>query len=137
MRARALALALAGIALCGCGGGVSAGDLFVVTRSGSTPHAHLTLLVNEEGKVHCNGGQAQRLSDKQLVKARAFQEELQEQASRRLTLPPRAGSVFSYLLRDENGTVRFSDNSKGQSAVMHELQLFVLTVSQQVCHLPE
>lgn len=129
--------ALAGCALAGCGAGVSAADLFVVYRSGPAPHARLTLLVNEEGLVRCNGGPALKLSDKQLVKARAFQEELQSDASRHLTLAPRAKSVYSYLLRDENGSVRFSDNSSGQSTVMRELQLFVLTVAQQLCHLPE
>ena len=38
--------------LAGCGG-VKAADLFIVHRSGSTEHASLTLLVNEEGGVHC------------------------------------------------------------------------------------
>ncbi len=45
--------------------------------------------------------------------------------------------MFRYFLRDENGWVRFSDNSAGQPAVLRELQLFVITVAQQVCHLPE
>jgi hypothetical protein len=124
------------LALGGCGG-VQAADLFIVTRSGSTPHAALTLLVNEEGGVHCNGSKTLKLSDPEIVKARAIQEELQKPASRHLSLPPRPGSVFSYFLRDENGSVRFSDNSAGQPAVLHELQLFVLRTAQQVCGLPE
>jgi hypothetical protein len=133
----ALAPAAIGLALAGCGAGVSAADLFVVTRTGSTPRAHLTLLVSEEGGVRCNGGPTLKLRDSQLVKARAIQEELEQPSARHLTLPPRAGSVFSYFLRDEHGWVRFSDNSSGQSAIMHELQLFVVSVAQQICHLPE
>jgi hypothetical protein len=116
---------------------VSAADLFILYRSGSTQHARLTLLVNEEGGVHCNGGPTRQLSDPQIDQARAIQEELQKPASSHLSLPPRAGSVLSYYLRDENGTVHFSDNSAHQPAVFHQLQLFVLQTAQQVCHLAE
>lgn len=134
--------------LCGCAvvvlallalgcGGVKAADLFIVSRSGSTPHARLTLLVNEEGNVNCNGGPTLKLSDAQLVKARAIQEELHDAAASNLTLAPRSGSVFRYHLRTEAGTVTFSDNSAGQPPVFHQLQLFVLQTTQQVCHLPE
>jgi hypothetical protein len=129
--ASALALALGG----GCGG-VLAADLFVVTRTGPAAGQQLTLLVNEEGIVHCNGGPARKLSDPQLVQARGIQEEIHDAASSHLNLPARAGSVFGYALRDADGRVHFSDNSAGQPHVLHELSLFVLQVAQQVCGLP-
>jgi len=129
----AVALALA---LAGCGG-VKAADLFILYRSGSTPQARLTLLVNEEGGVHCDGGPTLKLSDAALVQARAIQEELQSSAGKHLSLAPARGSVLRYYLRDENGTVRFSDNSPGQPKVLRQLQLFVLQTAQQVCHLPQ
>jgi len=78
-----------------------------------------------------------KLSDAQLVQARALQEELHDAASANRVYQPRPGSVLSYSVRDEAGTVRFSDNSAGQPKVLHELALFVLVVSQQVCRLPE
>jgi hypothetical protein len=131
----ALFAAGATILLSGCG--VSAADLFIVYRSGSTPQARLTLLVNEEGGVTCNGGPTLQLSDAQIVKAREIQEDLQTPASSHLTLAPRAGSVLSYYVRDESGTVRFSDNSAGQPAVLRKLQLFVLQSAQEVCHLAQ
>jgi hypothetical protein len=126
----------------GCGGGIAAPDLFVVQRTGSVPGAGLTLLVNEEGGVHCyknptHPGPTLKLSDPLIVRARALQEELHEQASEHLSLPPGTGSVLSYYLRDENGTVRFSDDSPGQPKVFRELALFMLQVAQQVCHLPQ
>lgn len=127
---------LAALVLAGCGG-VKAADLFIVYRSGASAHARLSLLVNEEGGVSCNGGPTLKLSDHQLVIAKATQEELQEQASNKLSLPPKSGSVFSYYLRDENGTVRFSDNSEHQPSVLRQLQLFVEETAQKVCHLPE
>jgi hypothetical protein len=121
----------------GCGGGVRAPDLFVVHRTGGSAAASLTLLVDEEGGVHCNGGARHQLSDDQIVKARAIQEEIQQQASEHLSLAARPGSVFSYYLRDESGWVRFADNSAGQPKVFRELQLFVLQTSQQLCGLTQ
>jgi hypothetical protein len=126
-----------GLLAIGCGAGVTAPDLFVVQRTGSGPGARLTLLVNEEGGVRCNGSKTLKLSDPQIVQARAIQEDLKSPAGKRLALQPRAGSVLSYSVRDENGTVRFSDNSAHQPAVFRRLQLFVLQVAQQVCHLAE
>jgi hypothetical protein len=132
----ALAAATLATLMAGCGG-IKAPDLFIVQRSGSGEGARLTLLVNEEGGVRCNGGRTLKLSDPQLVQARAIQEDLHDPASEHLSLSPRAGSVLDYYVRDENGTVRFSDNSAGQPAVLRRLALFVLQTAQQVCHLAE
>jgi hypothetical protein len=133
--APAAVLALAG-ALAGCGG-LKAPDLFIVNRSGAAPGARLTLLVDEEGGVHCNGGATLKLDDAQIVQARAIQEELHDAASSHLSLPARPGSVLTYDVRDENGTVHFSDNSERQPKVLRALALFVLRSAQQVCHLAE
>jgi hypothetical protein len=132
-----LLTAVTGAALAGCGE-ITAPDLFIVYRSGQGPGAHLTLIVNEEGGVRCNGKQAkQKLSDPQIIKARTIQEDLEKPALQHLSLAPRPGSVLSYAVRDENGSVRFSDNSSAQPAVFRQMALFVLEASQQVCHLPE
>ncbi|HEY1832928.1 MAG TPA: hypothetical protein VGG08_00715 [Solirubrobacteraceae bacterium] len=139
MRARLLAFPAAALAalLAGCGG-ITAPDLFIVYRSGDGPSAHLTLIVDEEGGVRCNGKEAkQKLSDPQIIKARTIQEDLEKPASQHTSLPARRGSVLSYYVRDENGSVRFSDNSAGQPAVFRQMALFVLEASQQVCHLAE
>jgi hypothetical protein len=132
----ALGAVAAAALLAGCGG-IKAPDIFIVERSGSAPGARLTVLVNEEGGVRCNGGPTLKLSDPQLVQARAIQEDLQTPASQHVSLPPRPGSVFSYHLRDENGSVAFADNSAGQPKVFHNLALFVLQVAQSPCKLPQ
>ncbi len=136
MRAVAALAALAAASLLG-GCGVSAADLFIVERSGSGPHARLTLLVDEEGNITCNGRPGVKLGDAQIKKADEIQEDLQKPATAHLSLPPRAGSVLSYYVRDENGSVRFSDNSAAQPAVLQQLQLFVLQNAQQSCGLTE
>lgn len=131
MRLAVVALTAA-LAVSGCGGILSP-DLFVVTRSGSSPGAKLTLLVNEEGVVHCNGGPEHRLDDAQIIQARTIQEDLKEPASRHASFPPAPGSVLSYSVRDQDGTVRFSDNSRGQPSVTRRLAAFVLEVAGKVC----
>ena len=120
----------------GCGGVLSP-DLFVVNRAGSTPGAKLTMLVNEEGVVHCNGGAPHHLSDPQIIEARVIQEDLQGSASRRESFPAVKGSVLSYYVRDQDGAVNFADNSPTQPAVTRKLAAFVLSVAQGVCGLPQ
>lgn len=142
MRRFALALALPSSLLLAACGGITAPDLFIVQRSGSDPDARLTLLVNEEGGVHCNGvatrnGRKLKLDDSALVQARAIEEDLKEPASAHLSLAPGPQSVLSYAVRDEDGSVRFSDNSRGQPKVLRQLALFVLQTSQRVCGLPQ
>jgi hypothetical protein len=120
----------------GCGGVLSP-DLFIVYRTGNAPGAKLTMLVNEEGVVHCNGGPPRHLSDPQVIEARTIQEDLHDPAGRRESLPAAPGSVLAYYVRDQDGSVRFSDNSPGQPPVTHKLALFVLNVAQGVCGLPQ
>ena len=129
-------LLLCGALLVGCGGVLSP-DLFIVYRTGSAPGAKLTMLVNEEGVVHCDNGPPRHLSDPQIIEARTIQEDLEEPAAKHESLPAKPGSVLSYYLRDANGTVRFSDNSPHQPTAMRKLAGFVLTVAQSVCGLPQ
>jgi hypothetical protein len=138
----ALGVSLGLLATLSACGGITAPDLFIVQRSGAGPNARLTLLVNEEGRVRCNGigqrdGRKLKLSDSALVEARAIQEDLKEPASAHISLVPGAKSVLTYSVRDEDGSVRFSDNSAGQPKVLRELALFVLQTAQRVCGLPE
>jgi hypothetical protein len=134
-----LGCVLAGVT--GCGGIVSP-DLFVVYRTGSVPGATLTLLVNEEGVVHCysdptHPGVEHHLSDPQIIEARTIQEDLKVPASHHESLPAARGSVLTYEIRDQDGTVRFSDNSPRQPAVTRKLALFVLSVAEGVCGLSQ
>jgi len=133
-RPAAVGAVLAATLAAGCGG-LKAPDLFIVQRYGAAPGARLTLLVDEEGGVQCNGGPILKLSDPALIEARAIQEDLHEPASAKLSLPPAPGSVLSYEVRDENGTVHFSDNSARAPSVLRRLALFVLQTAQRVCHL--
>ena len=143
-RVRAVAtgtcVALGSVVLAAGCGGIKAPDLFLVTRTPASPGgsvAPLTLLVNEEGGVHCNGVGAGKLEDPQLLKARDLQEDLHDPSAEHLSLPPRPQSAFRYQVRDESGSVSFSDNSPRQPAVLRRLALFVLQTAQTACHLPQ
>jgi hypothetical protein len=135
VRALGACAVITALLLSSCGG-INAPDLFLVQRGGTVPGARLTLLVNDEGGVRCNAGPERKLSDAQLIEARAIQEDLRGPAGDHLALPPGPGSVLSYRVRDENGSVSFSDNSRGQPSVLHRLALFVLQAAQRVCGLP-
>ena len=135
-RAAAGGALLASALVFGCGG-IRAPDLFIVERTGTVPGAALTIVVNEEGGVRCNGGPTLKLSDAALIDARAIQEDVSEYASKHTALPPAPQSVLSYRLRDESGSVSFSDNSAHQPNVFRRLALFVLQTAQQVCHRSE
>lgn len=132
MRGAAAALA-ALLLLAGCG--TPSADLFVVRRSGSIPGARLALLVSDGGFVRCNGGRERDLSDALLLDARELARSLEKPAKRRLTLPPGPGSVLSYAVRLEDGTVRFSDTSPGQLVALRKLALFVRQVAKGSCGL--
>ena len=127
------AVACASLAYAAGCGGVLSPDLFVVYRAGATPGAKLVLLVNEEGAVRCNGGAPRHLSDPQIIEARVIQEDLKDPASRRESFPAAEGSVLSYYVRDQDGSVTFAHNSPGQPQVTRRLAAFVLQVAQGVC----
>jgi hypothetical protein len=131
--AAALAAAAAGAGL-GCG--THAGDLFVLTRSGSVPGAALRLLVRDDGVVTCNGGREHMLSDPELLNAREIARQLSSRATKHESLPPGPAPVLRYRLRLQQGSVTFADDSAGQTKEMFLTQRFARTVAIQVCGLP-
>lgn len=132
MRRAAAALAAAAL-LGGCG--TPSADLFVVHRTGSIPGARLTLLVSDGGFVDCNGGRDRDMSDPLLLDARELARDLEKYAKRSLRLPPGPGSVLTYSVRLEDGTVRFSDTSPRQPPVFRRMALFVREVAKGSCGL--
>jgi hypothetical protein len=126
------ALLLAAAALAGCGS--PSADLFLVNRSGADRNANLTLLVSDDGTVTCNGAKHEIPNDK-LLAARKLTRALSPQAELHLVLPPRPGSVLSYKVRMEAGTVAFSDTSRPLPSEFAELEVFTKSVSEDVCGL--
>jgi hypothetical protein len=129
MRLPRLALGAA-LALAGCG--TPSPDLFEVVRSGADRNAGLTLLVSDGGSVTCNGTR-HGLDTERLLRARELVRRLQPQAELHLELPRGPGSQLSYRVRTGDGTVAFSDTSRGIPRSFQEVAGFTKDVAERVC----
>jgi hypothetical protein len=128
---RAVAL-LAGLALAGCG--TQPADLFLVKRTGSGRNARLTLRVQDDGYVYCDGRRHQ-LSSRQLLDARGLARDLAPQAQLHVELPPGPRSVLSYRVELQAGRVAFSDTSRPLPGAFARLTAFTADISEAVCGL--
>jgi hypothetical protein len=128
---RAAALGLAAVALAGCGFNVAYPDLFLLTRTG--PGGKRTLLVNNSGTASCNRGKSKPISSRQLIVARDLADSLATDAQKNLSLKPPPGSVYSYAIRMQQGTIRFPDTAGGTHKELAQAELFFLQTLQNVC----
>ena len=129
MRAASAAVALAAI-LVGCG--TESPDLFAVERSGPDREANLTLVVNDGGSVTCNGHEHSLDADR-LLRARELSREIAKQAELGVELPPGPRADLSYRVRMEEGTIAFSDTSRGNPRSFFQLAAFTKDVAERVC----
>lgn len=148
MRRGLAALAVATALFAGGCGAVRSGDLFLVKRTGSIPGARLSLLMSDSGLVTCNGVAKGDVTSHQLLIARQIVRDLEGlkgngdgndtvgPADRNLHLRGRPGSVLSYSVRAEAGTVGFSDNSRGQPKVFYDIAAFTREIARGRCGLP-
>lgn len=130
----ALAGALSALLLAACGLDIQAADLFLLTRTG--PGNKLTLLVNDGGTIRCDAGKPRRLAAPLLLSARDLAASLDADAKRRLRLPAAPGSVYSYVVRLQNGTVAFPDTAGRRYSELAQTELFAVRAAQQACGLP-
>jgi hypothetical protein len=134
MLVRLSALCLATLVVAGCGLNVQSADLFLLTRTGAG--GKLTLLVNDSGTIRCDGGKTKSLSDPLLLDARDLADDLNKDAQSKLHLPPAApGSVFSYKITLQDGTVSFSDTAARTHPELARAELFAVQAAQGPCGL--
>jgi hypothetical protein len=119
----------------GCGLDVQSPDLFLLTRTGQGQK--LTLLVNDGGTIRCNGGKSKTLPGPLLLAARDLATGLGGDAQAKLRIPPTAGSVYTYTLRLQQGTISFPDNAtaSGKYPRLAQAEQFALQAAQQACGL--
>jgi hypothetical protein len=127
VRLAAAALVLA-LALAACGS--SAPDLFEVIRSGGGPR--LDLVTNDGGTATCDGRE-HTLPAKLLLRSRLAARDLADPAARNLHLAPGPGTVFTYRVRVQQGTVSFADSSRRVPKALAEVQLLTRDIAVQVC----
>jgi hypothetical protein len=120
------------IALAGCG--TPSPDLFEVKRSGEDRNANVDVVVNDGGRVSCNG-KSHPLEADLLLRARQILRDLEPQAELHLELAPGPGSQLRYRARMEAGTVSFADTSRGNPPSFLALAAFTKDVTEDVCGL--
>ena len=129
----AAAATVAAVAACGS----PSADLFELERTGKGRGAKLTLLVSDGGMVTCNGKQPVALDAERLLAARELARDLETQAA--LGLQLKAGAkektTFSYEARLEEGTIAWSDSSRGIPPAYTRLAGFARGVAKGVCKL--
>ncbi len=132
--ASVVALVAAAAVAAGCAQ-QTAPDVMLITRSGSIPGARLSLRITDDGRVSCNRGALVDVTDPQLIEARALSVNLAKAAKAHVHLAPRPRSTLSYTVRLEQGTLRFSDNSRGASTAMFQLAFLARRIARGPCRL--
>jgi hypothetical protein len=127
-------VAAAAVAVLAAACGSRPPDLFVVHRTGEGANARLDLVVNDGGAVTCNGVE-HPLNGDLLLRARQVARDLGDQADLGLELPPGPGTVLSYRVRVEQGTVAFSDTSPRQPKAFLAVQGLTKDIAEDVCGL--
>jgi hypothetical protein len=120
--------AVTAVALAACGG--PAADLFEVIRSGSIPGADVTLVPSGDGTVLC-GHRRRELPDKLLLTAENF--DFSYHASRHEALPSGPNPVYTYVVRTQDGTFSYSDDSPHLGPELRALAAWTYTVARTVC----
>jgi hypothetical protein len=126
---------VAACVLAGCGFDVQSPDVFLITRTATNGAAKLTLLVNNGGTARCNGGKSRSISSAQLISARDLSDNLSRDATSGLTIKPTAGTVYTYAVRMQQGTVRFPDVAGRTHKYLAQAELYFVEAMQGMCHI--
>jgi hypothetical protein len=113
----------------GCGN--PGGDLIALEEHG----AHFTrLVVTDDGRGRCNGGELKRLADGRLLEAREVERELRELAEEATNFPESTGGrQFRAQMRDV--TVTWMERSR-QDPVLPKATLLTLKLRRELCPPP-
>jgi hypothetical protein len=121
---------MAALGLAGCFD-VQAADLFQMTRQG--PGGRLTFVVNDGGTIRCNGAKARSISNSNLITARDLADDLDTDARAHLHLPVPAGTVTTYSVSLQDGSISFADRNASAKPELARAVLFALQMAQGPC----
>ena len=108
-------------------------DVLLLTRTGQG--TTLTLLINDGGSISCDGRSSRPLNDALLIRARDLAVNLAGDATRNLRLPAGPGTIFTYRIKLQAGTVVFSDHDTAGHPILAQAEVFAAQTAQQACNL--
>jgi hypothetical protein len=123
----------AALCLGGCGFNVRSADVLLLTRTGQG--STLTLLINDGGTISCDGRAAKPLDDSLLIRARDLAVNLSADATENMRLPAGPGTIFTYRIKLQPGTVVFSDHDTARHPILAQAEVFAAQAAQQACNL--
>jgi hypothetical protein len=130
VRRAILAVGLALVA--GCGG--ESGDLLAIEEAGGPAGGERTLVVTNDGRGRCDGGELRRIESDRLIDAREVERDLQDLAEDGADLGgDPAGDRRAYVARIRAGTVRWVEAEPGNPDVLPRLELLALRLGRELC----
>ncbi len=114
------------VLLAGCGN--PGGDLIALEERG----AHFNrMVVTDDGRGSCNGGELQRLESARLIEAREVERELRDLAEERTNFPEATGGRhFRAQMRDV--TVTWRERS-AQDPILPKATLLTIRLRRELC----
>jgi hypothetical protein len=118
---------LALLALVGCGN--PGGDLIALEERG----AHFTrIVVTDDGRGKCNGGELQRLESARLLEAREVERELNELADTGRTNYPGPGGGRHFRAQMRDATVTWTERSSSEE-ILPKATLLTIRLRRELC----
>lgn len=128
-----LLVVVAALSLGACGLNVRSADVLLLTRTGQG--TTLTLLIGDGGTISCDGRSPKPLNDSLLIRARDLAVNLAGDATGNLHLPAGPGTIFTYRIKLQTGTVVFSDHDTAHHPLLAQTEVFAAETAQQACNL--
>lgn len=123
----------AALSVVACGLKVRSADVLLLTRTGQG--TTLTLLIGDGGTISCDAHSPKPLTDSLLIRARDLAVNLTGDATRNLRLPAGPGTIFTYRVKLQTGTVIFSDHDTAHHPLLAQTEVFAAETAQQACNL--
>lgn len=124
---------VAAAAVSGCGGGT--GDLLAIEVSGgiAAPARPDRIEVQSDGRARCNGGPLDEIPSQTLLDAREVERDVKPLAERGASYQAHGADQRRYVLRTDNGVVRWAEGERGLPKPLPKAELLTLRLNRQLC----
>ena len=123
---------LAGLLAAGCGG--EAGDLMAIEVTGGKARGgDLDIVIASDGRATCNGGEEESIPSDVVIDARELERELGDLADEGATFGSGRDDQREYVVRIDNGTVRWAEGAPDLPPELPQTQLLALRLDRLVC----